>query len=159
MIAQSRQPETRGTLLTREDFVNGRHVDALVRAGHLSGIDLNPVAYRMARMEEMIAASPGPMVWVFGYGSLIWNPAFEFDVQRTGRLYGYHRSYCFWSHAGRGTPEQPGMMLGLDRGGSCRGLLLGVRRERAPEELKSVFMRELTGQSYHVRLLNVRTGG
>ena len=149
--------ETRGTLLTKEDFTAGRHVDMLAATGLLDQIELNPETYRLRKRDEMIAASCGPTVWVFGYGSLIWNPAFEYDERRVGTLYGYHRQFCFWSTAGRGTPDAPGMMLGLDRGGSCRGIVLGVRRERAGTELASVFMRELTGKAYNVRLLRVAT--
>ena len=149
--------ETRGTLLTQEDFATGRHVDMLAASGLLNQMELNPEAYRLRKRDEMIAASPGTTVWVFGYGSLIWNPAFGYDERRIGTLYGYHRQFCFWSTAGRGTPDAPGMMLGLDRGGSCRGIVLGVQRERARTELASVFMRELTGRAYHVRLLRVTT--
>ena len=150
--------ETRGTLLTQEDFAAGRHVEMLAASGLLDQLDLTPEAHRLRKRDEMIAASPGPTVWVFGYGSLIWNPAFAYDERRVGTLYGYHRRFCFWSTAGRGTPDAPGMMLGLDRGGSCPGVVLGVRRERAETELASVFMRELTGRAYHVRLLRVATG-
>lgn len=149
--------ETRGTLLTQEDFAAGRHVEMLAASGLLGQMELHPDAYRLGKRDEMIAASPGPTVWVFGYGSLVWNPAFEYDERRVGTLHGYHRRFCFWSTAGRGTPEAPGMMLALDRGGSCRGVVLGVRRERAETELASVFMRELTGKAYHVRLLRVAT--
>ena len=153
----NKSPETKGELLTKEDFATGRHVEQLKRAGLLDQIELHPESYRIAKMHEMIDGAPGETVWLFGYGSLIWNPAFEYDEVRTGLLHGYHRSYCFWSTVGRGTPERPGMMLGLDRGGSCRGLVFGVRRHRASQELVSVFMRELTGSAYHARSLAVST--
>lgn len=129
----------------------------IAATGLLDHVELNTREHRLRRRDEMIAASPGETVWIFGYGSLIWNPAFEYDERRTGTLHGYHRRFCFWSTVGRGTPDAPGMMLALDRGGSCRGVVLGVRRERAREELTSVFMRELTGRTYHARLLRVAT--
>lgn len=153
----TRKPSVQGSLLTKEDFVNGRHTDMIVEAGLEDQIDINPESFRLAKRDEMIDVAPDDMIWVFGYGSLVWNPAFEFDERRTGTLYGYHRQFCFWSKVGRGTPEQPGMMLALDRGGSCRGVVLGVRRERAREELTSVFMRELTGETYFVKSLKVVT--
>lgn len=130
----------------------------IVDAGLEDQMVRNPVEVRLARRDEMIAsAPPGDMIWVFGYGSLIWNPAFDYDEQRIGRLYGYHRQFCFLSTVGRGSPEAPGMMLALDRGGSCNGVVLGVRRERAEEELTSVFMREMTGQTYFARWGTVKT--
>ena len=152
-------PPVQGTLLTKEDFASGRHVEMIAEMGLLDHAQLNSDEYRIRRKDEMIALAPkdDPMVWVFGYGSLIWNPAFDYDERRVGTLHGYHRQFCFWSTIGRGTPDCPGMMLALDRGGSCRGVVLGVERERASEELTSVFMRELTGQTYHPKLLRVMT--
>jgi len=147
-----------GKQLSREDFLSGRHDEMIVEAGLEGVMKRTPVEVRMARRDEMIAeAPPGDMIWVFGYGSLIWNPAFHYDEMRTGTLHGYHRQFCFWSKLGRGTPDNPGMMLALDRGGSCKGIVLGVKRQRAQEELTSVFMRELTGETYHARWGKVRT--
>ena len=61
-------------------------------------------------------------VWLFAYGSLMWNPEFAFAEARPALLHGYHRSFCLYSRDYRGTPEKPGLVLGLDRGGSCRGI-------------------------------------
>lgn len=153
----TKQPTVQGTLLSQEDFVNGKHIQMIADAGLLHHMDLNSDEYRLAVRDELIAASPGDMIWVFGYGSLIWNPAFEYDERRIGTLHGYHRQFCFWSKVGRGTPDAPGMMLALDRGGSCRGIVLGVRRDRAKDELTSVFRRELTGKTYTAKLARVMT--
>jgi cation transport protein ChaC len=65
-------------------------------------------------------------LWVFGYGSLMWRPGFEFTEQRPARLNGAHRALCVISHFHRGSPEEPGLVLGLDRGGSCRGVAFRV---------------------------------
>ncbi|MFP3942541.1 MAG: gamma-glutamylcyclotransferase [Alphaproteobacteria bacterium] len=60
--------------------------------------------------------------WVFGYGSLMWRPGFTFVERREAVLHGWHRAFCVYSHVHRGTPDQPGLVLGLDRGGACRGV-------------------------------------
>ena len=71
-------------------------------------------------------------VWLFGYGSLIWNPAFHFSDRLAGRIYGYHRRFCLWTHLGRGCPERPGLVLGLERGGSCQGVAFHIAPRRGP---------------------------
>lgn len=64
--------------------------------------------------------------WVFGYGSLIWRPGFRFVASQQALLRGAHRSLCIYSHEHRGTPEEPGLVFGLRRGGACRGMAFGV---------------------------------
>ena len=153
-----KSPKIQGTQLSKEDFLNGRHDDMIVEAGLENFMRRRPAEERLGRRDEMLAEVPDDTtIWVFGYGSLIWNPAFEYDEMRIGTLFGYHRRFCFWSKIGRGSPEAPGMMLALDRGGSCNGIVLGVRRDRAEDELASVFMRELIGETYHAKWGKVRT--
>jgi glutathione-specific gamma-glutamylcyclotransferase len=93
--------------------------------------------------------------WVFGYGSLMWNPGFQFQVRMGARAFGYRRSLCIRSFVHRGTPERPGLVLGLDRGGSCRGAAFQVNAEDREEVLDYLRKRELVTNVYlerHLRL-------
>lgn len=74
-------------------------------------------------------------LWVFAYGSLIWNPEFEFDERRSATAYGWHRSFCLTLTRWRGTRELPALMLALDRGGSCQGVAF---RLPAPDHFKQI---------------------
>ena len=97
-------------------------------------------------------------LYVFAYGSLIWRPGFSHLGQEPAVLRGYHRRFCLWSRHYRGTPEAPGLVLGLDRGGSCRGVAFRVARAEAPEVLDYLEAREnLNGDKvYDRRLLALR---
>jgi glutathione-specific gamma-glutamylcyclotransferase len=96
-------------------------------------------------------------VWVFAYGSLMWNPEIEFAEAQPGFLHGYRRSFCLYSRDYRGTPERPGLVLGLDRGGSCRGIVYRLPPDRVGETLDRIWAREMTGQVYRMRRVAVRT--
>ena len=96
-------------------------------------------------------------VWLFAYGSLMWNPGFAAAEHRPARLYGYHRRFCLYSRDYRGTPERPGLVLGLDRGGSCDGIAYRLPPGRMAEALDRVWAREMTGMVYRMRRVTVRT--
>ena len=97
----------------------------------------------------------GEPVWIFAYGSLLWDPEFCNAASSPALLRGYHRSLCLYSYDYRGTPARPGLTLGLDRGGSCRGMALWL----PVEEFDRVWLREMTGRRvYEMRWLPVQTG-
>jgi cation transport protein ChaC len=87
-------------------------------------------------------------LWVFGYGSLMWRPDFEFIEQVPARLIGEHRALCVYSFDHRGTPEKPGLVLGLDRGGVCRGVAFRVAANRRGDTVNYLRSREQTTNVY-----------
>lgn len=95
-------------------------------------------------------------LWVFGYGSLMWRPGFEFAEVRPALLTGWHRAFCLYSLHYRGTPAQPGLVLGLDLGGTCRGLAFRVPAKDAELAVEYLNERELVGYAYDPRTLPVR---
>lgn len=97
--------------------------------------------------------------WVFGYGSLIWRPGFAHVETQRARLFGFRRSLCVRSFVHRGTPARPGLVLGLDRGGSCVGLAFRVPGELRGEVLDYLRERELVTNVYLERTLPVQLAG
>lgn len=94
-------------------------------------------------------------MWVFAYGSLMWRPGFDYVEVRPALLRGYHRALCVYSHIHRGTPECPGLVLGLDRGGSCRGVAFRVEPDKAEEVMEYLYAREMMNFVYHPRFQHV----
>ncbi|MEZ5810384.1 MAG: gamma-glutamylcyclotransferase [Rhizobiaceae bacterium] len=94
--------------------------------------------------------------WVFGYGSLIWRPGFAHTETQRAHLYGYRRALCIRSWVHRGTEQRPGLVLGLDHGGSCTGLAFRVPGELRDEVLAYLRERELVTNVYRERELAVR---
>ena len=111
-------------------------------------------------LAQTIARRPRGAGWcVFAYGSLLWNPLFPFDDARPALLRGFHRRFCLWSLGSRGTVEQPGLVLGLDRGGSCRGVVYRLPARSARAELALLWRREMVVGSYLPHWVRVHTAG
>ena len=87
-------------------------------------------------------------LWLFGYGSLIWNPGMPAAETVRARVRGYHRGLYLWSRVNRGTPEQPGLVLALDRGGSCTGMAFRLAAAGADPHLVALWRREMPMGSY-----------
>lgn len=108
------------------------------------------------RMLERVV--PEADVWVFGYGSLMWNPAIRFRERAHARLFGWHRSFCLWTPVGRGTPDNPGLVLALDRGGSCHGIAYRIAAEDRDTELDLLWQREMVSDGYQPRWVRLHCG-
>jgi cation transport protein ChaC len=101
----------------------------------------------------------GEDLHVFGYGSLIWNPAFDYAERKTALLRGWHRRFCLKMIMGRGTREMPGLMLALDHGGACKGVAFRIAGEKVRQELSILWQREMFGGAYHARWVTVTAAG
>ncbi|MBK1864832.1 gamma-glutamylcyclotransferase [Aestuariivirga sp. YIM B02566] len=97
--------------------------------------------------------------WVFGYGSLMWNPGFRFIERQRAVIHGYHRSLCMLSHMYRGTPDRPGLVLGLDIGGACHGIAFRVADEDWADASAYLRAREQVTNMYHEVVKPVRLVG
>jgi len=93
--------------------------------------------------------------WIFAYGSLMWDPGFPFEESAPALLRGWHRSFCLLSTSYRGSQEKPGLVLGLDRGGACRGLAYRVAAERREEVCAYLKERETPREVYFIRAVEV----
>ena len=100
----------------------------------------------------------GEDLWVFGYGSLMWQPEFPYEERALATVHGYHRSFCVYSHIWRGTRKKPGLVLGLDNGGSCRGVAYRVRAEQATKTVEYLIRREMVTRVYIPRWVTARIG-
>lgn len=97
--------------------------------------------------------------WIFGYGSLIWDPEIDYARAELAQLHGYHRAFCVRSTHYRGTPENPGIVLGLERGGSCTGIAFQLSAAQRARSIERVYAREMPREAARVylpRLVRVR---
>ena len=108
----------------------------------------------MNSRRRIIVSEPGN-VWFFAYGSLMWDPGFKPTEVRPALLRGWHRKFCVASVIYRGTPEQPGLSLGLDRGGSCRGIALRIAASERDNVLDYLSEREMPEEIYSCRAVRL----
>ena len=115
-----------------------------------------PDAERNRSLHEILASLPSGDPWVFTYGSLMWDrDVFDYRETSAALLRGYHRSFCLWTQLARGTPELPGLALGLKAGGACRGIAYRVRRSQVEAEFDLIWRREMFTGCYVPRWVNL----
>lgn len=135
--------------LTRDTLANNM-VQKLARERG-DGHDLLSDAELLASRRQLIADDWQDEIWLFAYGSLLWNPVIHIDKTRLGRIYGYRRRFCLRTSIGRGAPGNPGLVLALDQGGTCKGLAMRVIAKTAKArvaELDLLWRREMLNASY-----------
>lgn len=143
--------------LTRLDLENDILRQTLL-AGPLASQVLPEAALEASLQAALASPHRQPDVWLFAYGSLVWNPVLDYDDRCVVTVHGYHRSFCLWSRVNRGTPEQPGLVLGLDRGGRCTGVAYRIPGALAERELRLLWRREMLLGSYTPRWVHVTHG-
>lgn len=119
---------------------------------------LTPAELHASLRAALEVWEPGTPFWIFAYGSLMWNPKFDWDARHVATIRGYHRSFRLWSRVNRGTPENPGLVLTLECGGSCRGLVYRIAPDLVRGEVQLIWKREMTYGSYRPRWLNCVVG-
>ena len=139
-------------MLKREELT-AEQIDQIVADARKAGYDFFLSAEeREASLNEALARyQPGDEAWVFAYGSLMWNPALEFAESQPCKVEGWRRSFCFWMPLGRGTPELPGLMLALERGGDCEGIAYRLAPDQVRSELAILWNREMLAGVYQPR--------
>jgi cation transport protein ChaC len=143
--------------LTRSDLEERRLQQLILQSGRKVNV-LTEDQLQESIRETLKQQKLDSDVWIFAYGSLVWNPIFNFVEQHVGAIYGWHRRFCLWVPQGRGTPDNPGLVLGLDRGGSCRGIAYRIAATDVPSELLLLWRREMVVGCYIPRWVRVFDG-
>lgn len=147
--------------LLRDELTEAR-VEALARELAAAGSSfqfLSREARDATRRAILAELAPGEPLWLFGYGSLMWNPAAHVAERRPALLRGWRREFCLWAPLGRGTPHRPGLTLALLSGGSCRGMALRIDPELVESETEIVWRREMLSGAYRPRWVTLATAG
>ncbi len=144
--------------LCRSDLEQGRMREIYATTVN-PDLALNDEQLSASLMATLADKPKGAGWWVFAYGSLLWNPLFPVAEMRPATLRGLHRRFCLWSLASRGTTDRPGLVLGLERGGTCRGVVLRLPAPLALDELHLLWRREMVVGSYHPRWVRIDADG
>ena len=135
---------THGTSLLAK-YVTGTSISQNV--SQASNVNTSPLTYTIPDIDL-----PSGDLWVFGYGSVMWRPGFDHMERRAARVFGYHRALCVWSWFHRGTQDNPGLVLGLDVGGSCHGIAYRIAALEKAEVADYLYRRELVTDGYQALL-------
>ena len=154
-------PELKGQIKpAAESVFRTLDLDAIDARSIAQGRDPNwrtPCEDREAGRRAWLNGRMDQDLWVFGYGSLMWDPALVFSEVRRARVQGFGRSFCLWDEGGRGTVEQPGLMLALDTGEGCEGLVFRVAAADVDAESFILFRREMIADAYKPAWLTLQT--
>jgi len=153
--AARREGRNPSPVLTRQLLEKG-NIDALA-AIDSPDLKILTEADRIASLRETLAIRPPGAAWVFGYGSLIWNSAINSVERRIARIDGWHRSFCLSITALRATADRPGLMLALNRGGSCHGAAYRLPKGDVERELRLLWRREMVCGAYVPRWVEVKS--
>lgn len=143
----------RPPVLTRELLAAGG-ATTLVRHDERE-VRLFSDAERRHSLAEFMKTRPAGDLWIFAYGSLVWNPAMRVAERRVAEVRGWHRSFCLSMPVGRGTPDEPGLVLGLDRGGICEGVAYRIAERDIASELPILWSREMLIGGYNPTWVDV----
>jgi cation transport protein ChaC len=137
-----------GHMLNREFLLSGRLGEEIRRWS--PDMKVLTDAERSASLYATLAERPeaGQGVWVFAYGSLIWNPMIHYTGRAAAHTPDWHRSFCLSTKGGRGTPDNPGLMLGLRPGGGCTGVAFRIQEALVEPELDLLWRREMVARGY-----------
>jgi cation transport protein ChaC len=141
--------------LTRNAIQEGS-IAKLMAAHDASIVMLSEDELAASRRKAMERHQGGDL-WLFGYGSLIWNPAFNFTERSIGAISGMHRRFCLWTWLGRGSRDCPGLMLALESGGRCTGVAYRIAADQIETELDIVWRREMLTAAYRPIWVRVNT--
>lgn len=117
----------------------------------------SPADSEQSKQSWLARLPAGRPAWVFAYGSLMWDPGFEYEAILSARIFGYHRRFCIYSHVYRGTRDHPGLVFGLDRGGSCRGRVFRIAPPLVHSVLGAIWDREMIYRVYLPRTFKAQT--
>jgi glutathione-specific gamma-glutamylcyclotransferase len=162
-ITKGEAPTTKraAVKVTRDGLMDGSLL-AYARAriaGAKIDLNLRSDAEIETAVEQTLSSRPDtPDLWVFSYGSLMWNPTFLYAERRKATLHNWQRKYCAWSPVGRGTPECPMLVLALEIGGLTEGIAYRLPPGEERTELALIFRREMFTDDYVARWVIVNTG-
>ena len=143
--------------LTRQTILSGRIHEIIKNEDR--DVKIVSDEERSRSIQRMLENKPVSQdVWLFGYGSLIWNPTINYIERKPMVVSGFHRKFCLKTYLGRGSKKAPGLMLGLDHGGSCRGIGYKISSKNTFRELEVIWKREMVTASYIPKWLSARIG-
>lgn len=154
-------PQLRGKIKPAEESffrdMDLRVIDELAAKAGLPEGWRTPSKVREAQRRDCLRDRLNTDLWIFGYGSLMWDPSIEYTEVRQARCLGFQRSFCLLDEGARGTAKDPGLMLAIDEGGDCEGLAFRIEAEKSDHETFVLFRREMIAPAYRPTWLKLET--